>query len=1612
MEKLTLLPANHIREDKATAMFKRLCLAFFLLAFLSGKIMSQTNLQTGSAVFSLPVFNWQDDKSRLNSVVSLNYNSGSGLKVNDIASNEGQGWSLYAGGVVTRMQVGEPDDQKGYNGVTGTDQDITKYPSGVLYAPVAAYKGCPNTLTRYPIYGGKNVIYTQHPTIAEDRQMDYFSFQFNGKTGLFVVDLTNGGSGWSLGDTKMKITFQTDLTMATNTSTGIRTTISSFSIQDVDGLIYKFGLSAAHRGLSKVLQTQFCDPNATAIQAQPTFGNNNVYHQAGFANTQYVNPWIIGSWYLSEIDDPLTGRKIQFSYNTRTIQSIAGADITDNQASKDYIIISHKTSVTSTPEISSVTYPDGHSVIFNYAANQRIDYAGQYALASIDVKYLDNTGLVPVNRFISEFQLGTSYFIKNRLGTPVSDYEKSVARLCLKYVKKIGVDLKEDAPPYTFDYYTGSSGAADDFVPPPFFYAKDIYGYYNGSNNVPDDNNGAIPLNTTVNKLGFHALKGLCFLNSSVSSGKAMITPNPKPGYAQNGLLRQIIYPTGGTLTYQYAQNVSSTGSLIGGVSVSQTSTTDGGYSNGCANPMITQYNYVMNGVGSASSVWGTETPVNSMAMSSHYAPEERKFHFSWSCGACCYWKYQYPGILSQYQAVSLSDFQNFMNAIAPVLTIIGVISDIMDVVTVVGGSTGVGAIVALVVDVICIVVGIVFSCTGSNANDTNSLVFYNADLNAASPLPLQFKRVEIVQGTGGVGKTVQLFTSSDDYPVWIPSNPTFSAKQRFASWAYGLPKLITVYDVNGKIVKQTQNVYDFGNVKQLLKPYNCSVNAANMTNVSSSLVSCKCVVLHTASQKNTDWSKVSATAGDGGYDDANSYNINSVSNSLSVDIYGMYTGRVLLDTTYQRIYKLNDQSQFVQTFTAYDYNSNYNYEVNQIATLQSDGDIGYETIKYSSDYTGGALSSLTQNNIVSTPVEKTTAILKAGTSSRLFLSEQVTEFAQLSNGDIKPSRQLEQRFSQPVAALSTYLGAGNAGNPAYKQVQTYSYTTTGILAGMQDEGGHVITNIYDYNDKYVAASIINADPAADKCAYTSFETPSLGGWSLTGAASYSTSYISGNRSLVIGSGNTLSAPLNTAKPYLLSFWATAALTISGGSLIKSTPVVNGFTYYEYAIGQGTSSVSISGAASVDELRIYPQTARMRTVSYDPIIGKTTECDENSRATYYSYDNLGRLQFIKDERGNILKMYEYNNVALSKLNGCPGTFGNHVVSETFTKNNCSAGYQGGDVTFTIPANKYTSTVSQADADAQAENDILSNGQAYANTNGTCTLIYHNAAQSQSFQTQTCAAGSIGGQVAYAVPAGRYSSLVSQADADQQALDELNANGQSYANDPAHAVCITDNTPEWEGVDGAATKCELTGTTNTGHQLMQMTDVNPNSPTYNTTQWKDIGINTTACPVSGSPNRIINGNFEYGPTGFGTDYAFKSTTPETDGDYMIAANPYTFNAGFCSISNHTSGGSNMLIVDGSENINDKFWYQLVNVTPNTTYTFSYWCVSLDSYTAPVLQTTINGVSVNVKTISTTCNWQQVTVTWNSGSSATAFIQLNSQANAAIGNDFAIDDISFK
>jgi hypothetical protein len=109
----------------------------------------------------------------------------------------------------------------------------------------------------------------------------------------------------------------------------------------------------------------------------------------------------------------------------------------------------------------------------------------------------------------------------------------------------------------------------------------------------------------------------------------------------------------------------------------------------------------------------------------------------------------------------------------------------------------------------------------------------------------------------------------------------------------------------------------------------------------------------------------------------------------------------------------------------------------------------------------------------------------------------------------------------------------------------------------------------------------------------------------------------------------------------------------AGSYTIPFTPPSDGATYkmsYWYwnnsqwnFSGEVPFNASINSAGTrLDELRVYPQGVLLDTYTYDKLVGMTTQTDANNVMTYYLYDKLGRLQFLKDDQGNVTKKVEYN----------------------------------------------------------------------------------------------------------------------------------------------------------------------------------------------------------------------------------------------------------------------------------------------------------------------------------------------------------------------------------
>ncbi|MDE5432781.1 DUF5977 domain-containing protein [Elizabethkingia meningoseptica] len=122
---------------------------------------------------------------------------------------------------------------------------------------------------------------------------------------------------------------------------------------------------------------------------------------------------------------------------------------------------------------------------------------------------------------------------------------------------------------------------------------------------------------------------------------------------------------------------------------------------------------------------------------------------------------------------------------------------------------------------------------------------------------------------------------------------------------------------------------------------------------------------------------------------------------------------------------------------------------------------------------------------------------------------------------------------------------------------------------------------------------------------------------------------------------------------------------------------------------------------------------QITTYTYDPLIGVTSITPPSGIREIYKYDTANRLESVKDVNGNMLKEYNYQYAVV---------FYNEEKSQPFTRNNCTSGSIPGIYKYIVPAKTYSSTVSPADADQKAQNDINANGQGQANLYADCTPV--------------------------------------------------------------------------------------------------------------------------------------------------------------------------------------------------------------------------------------------------------------------------------------------------
>jgi hypothetical protein len=289
-------------------------------------------LSTGIPQIDVPIYAYSNSNSGLSLSVSLSYHAG-GIRVDEMASNVGLGWSLNAGGVVSRVARGIADECSHgflntvyFDGINGND---------------------PKTAPSFsPFVRAFNRQY--------DIEADIFSFSINGKSGRF----TYGRNGDILMLDAQKVKIEREVTTVQPIN---ELMITKFTITDENGIKYIFeateqtelaGVSIHNRFMSAWYLTQIMSPSG---QDNITFEYEDVFlypYQTSFSET-----------YVNDLYPPGNST---FPWNTYS---------SSNSSQQVY-----------GKHIKKISLPNGLNVRFSYSNTARTDLPNDVLLAKIMIE--------------------------------------------------------------------------------------------------------------------------------------------------------------------------------------------------------------------------------------------------------------------------------------------------------------------------------------------------------------------------------------------------------------------------------------------------------------------------------------------------------------------------------------------------------------------------------------------------------------------------------------------------------------------------------------------------------------------------------------------------------------------------------------------------------------------------------------------------------------------------------------------------------------------------------------------------------------------------------------------------------------------------------------------------------------------------------------------------------------------------------------------------------------------------------------------------------------------------------------------------------------------------
>lgn len=513
------------------------------------------NYHTGTTNISIPIFSITE--GNLSLPISLSYHSG-GIRVDEMASWVGLGWSINAGGVISRTVQGGLDEGNSKSGAVsnqagwgwyrdkGAPLQIKNFANECPYQfinPISGDSLAPSINQTYPPDGTS--CYDYHYDAARgliDTEPDIFSFNIGGYSGKFFFNPIGKVVMLQEQDIKIDVTYN---------SSAMK--FEHWTITTPDGVKYFFG------------------DHPTGVDAI-----ENTYSLTSGWPAANENYYSTSSWYLYRIESPNARHWIELEYaaenygfasrSSHSCQANASGELSgDCDTAPIGRVRNRVQGVRLSKIITSSGRYEARFLVNATITNRRQDVSDEigtntaYPLSSIEID--DYYG------WCKRFDLQTSYFQStNSIHSGASGYDTSdMKRLRLDGVQETDCNNSLSKPAHTFSYNSTTMARR-------YALARDHWGYYNGQ----DTQAGLIPDETL--SIGLWVPAGNTFARSGVSSvssnGGAIRTPNETKMKAWS--LERITYPTGGYTDFTFGSHEHS-GQTIGGLRIEQIADYDEG---------------------------------------------------------------------------------------------------------------------------------------------------------------------------------------------------------------------------------------------------------------------------------------------------------------------------------------------------------------------------------------------------------------------------------------------------------------------------------------------------------------------------------------------------------------------------------------------------------------------------------------------------------------------------------------------------------------------------------------------------------------------------------------------------------------------------------------------------------------------------------------------------------------------------------------------------------------------------------------------------------------------------------------------------------------------------